>query len=519
MLGVVPDSRMSSEGVRSRVIFHNGTFVGCPDAEFVVVQGDRIAALGTESPVSAQMLDDPDRIDLNGQALLPGFIDAHVHIFGSGLTEMGWRIPLEGLSRAETNDALAEAVKARGAGTWVLGTGWDESRWSDATYLSREELDRFSPTSPVGVVRMDGHLLVLNSKGLQAMSEILSADAFDGLVDTETGEVREEAAWKVTGTLEPDESTLSDALRAAACLCHRQGITTVHTMAPQSRVPMLLAAKGRDRLRVTVFQKAVTADEVLKVRETDDFDGTWVSFGGIKVFADGSLGAGNAALGEAYVDGGTGQLNHSDESLQGILRASEEQGWRTAIHAIGDRAIAQVLEAHVAVDSSPELRHRIEHFELPAEEQIEHVADLGLYLSMQPNFIGNWSGPESMYERKLGRVRDEVSNPLRRILDEGVALAFGSDGMPISPLYGLHWAVNGSYPSQRLTAEEAISAYTEGGALFGFEEGAKGVLEAGALADLVILDRDPTADPGQIAERRVVATYVGGECVYRAKEA
>jgi len=160
------------------------------------------------------------------------------------------------------------------------------------------------------------------------------------------------------------------------------------------------------------------------------------------------------------------------------------------------------------------LRHRIEHFELPRRMHLARARRLGLCISMQPNFIGNWSGPGSLYVDRLGAKRDWESNPLRRVVDEGLPLAFGSDGMPVSPLYGLHWAVNGPYPGQRLTVDEAVDRYTAWGAWFGFDEEVKGRIEPGLLADLVVLDEDPTLRPERIRERRVEMTFVGGERVY-----
>jgi predicted amidohydrolase YtcJ len=513
------ESRIGAEGVCVHVIFYNGTFFARPDAEVLVVEGDRIAAIGPEEALAGASLEGKERVDLRGRILLPAFIDAHVHILGAGLTESGWRVDLSGLTREEACAALAGAVESRGSREWVLGGGWDEARWRDSRYLCREELDRFSPKSPVGAVRMDGHLMILNSEGLRAAREVLRSGPYEGLVDVLTGEVREEAAWKVIESLEPDDATLREALTAAARLCHRQGIASVHGMTPRSRVPVLLSSARREGLRVTAFHKVASAEEIGEVRESEEFDGTWVRFGGVKAFADGSLGAGNAAVGDPYVDGGTGRLNHTSAGLEAILRRSEEAGWRTAIHAIGDRAIEEVLQAHERVGSSRALRHRLEHFELPNDGQIERAVELGLHLSMQPNFVGNWSGPGSMYERKLGGARDEASNPFRLVLDAGAPLAFGSDGMPVSPIYGLHWAVNGAHPAQRVTADEAILAYTSGGALFAFEEDVKGRLEVGALADLVVLDADPRETPSRISERKVEATYVGGMRVFATEEA
>lgn len=501
------------------MLFHNGTFFECPGASWMVIEKGRIGAIGPEESVPEGPENGTDRVDLRGRFVLPGFVDAHVHLLGVGLTQLGWRLDLAGVSREGTLDRLAEAARERGDGAWVLGGGWDESRWADKRTLSRRDLDRLSRGVAIAAVRVDEHLVILNSEGLRRLRETLSAEACRDLVDPERGEVREEAAWRVVDSLEPDATTLARALSAAAALCHRHGITSVHAMTPRSRVPILLRAKGRDRLRVTVFHKVDSSEEVLSVRRDERFDEMWVRFGGVKAFADGSLGAGNAAVGEPYADGGTGKLNHSDDELRAILRASEDRGWTSAIHAIGDRAIEQVLKAHEAVGSSPALRHRIEHMELPTAGQIERAAALGLHISMQPNFSGNWSGPGSMYEAKLGRGRDEKSNPLRRVLDAGAAVALGSDGMPVSALYGLDCAVGAPHRDQRVSMSEALVAYTQGGARLGFHENEIGRLEVGALADFVVLDEDPRVAPNCVGERRVSATYVGGERVFEAEEA
>jgi len=500
------------------LILHNATFVCRDDADTLIVEGDRIAAVGRNEAIPERFRSDRERVDLGGRTILPGFVDAHVHLFNTGLTELGWRVALSGASRGETLERLSAATAERGSGEWVIGSGWDESGWDDRTYLSRRELDRISASSPIGAVRMDGHLIVVNSEALRVLRDRPPAGIDLALIDTERGEVREESAWRLLESIEPDRATLSDALAAGARLCHRCGITSVHAMTPGTRIPVFVRARGRDRLRVNVYHKVACAGEIDAIDGATGFDGVWLRFGGIKAFADGSLGAGNAALSEPYERGGTGALNHSDDELTEIVRRSERAGWQTAIHAIGDRAIEQVLRAHEDAGSSSERRHRIEHGELVSDEQIERARDAGLMLSMQPNFIGNWSGPGSMNERRLGRDRDERSNPLRHVLDGGAPLAFGSDGMPVSPLYGIHSAANGPYPAQRISVEEALSAYTAGGPRLSFEEDLKGRLEVGRYADLVVLDEDPRRDPEAVRERRIEAVYVGGELVYKAEE-
>lgn len=487
-----------------------------PDADSLVIRDGRIARICSRELLPDVDVSDAEWIDLGGKAVVPGFIDAHVHLFNTGLTESGWRVGLAGMSRDETLVVLAAAAGDRGGGDWVVGGGWDEGIWTSQKYLSREELDRVSTRTPIAAVRMDGHLLIVNSPALEMAKRVLTAEAFGALVDPGLGEVREDAAWRLLASIEPDTATLTDALAAAARHAHRLGVTSVHAMMPRERVPVLLSAGGRHRLRVNVYHRVSTPGEVGEIDPDSGCDSAWVRFGGVKAFADGSLGAANAAVSESYPNGGSGKLNHTDESMRAIIERSNRAGWQTAIHAIGDRAIEQVLAAHERVGTSPDLRHRIEHAELASMDQIRRARDLGVALSMQPNFIGKWSGPGSMNERRLGRERDEVSNPLRYVVDAGARLGFGSDGMPMSPLYGMHSAVNGPYASQRISAGEALSYYTEGGAWLSFEEGIKGRLEEGFLADLTVLDRDPCAEPGSIADRRVERVYVDGECVFDA---
>lgn len=478
----------------------------------IAIGGGRILAVG-EGRIASLGIQRRETIDLSGRPVLPGFIDAHVHLLDAGLREIGWRVDLSGLSRDEALSTLRDEVKLR-QGEWVIGEGWDESRWEDASYLTREELDRVSPDSPLGAIRMDGHMIVLNRAGLRAASAL--PDPGSALFDPEDGILREGAAWALLEAIEPDPSTLADALSAAARLCHRLGVTTVHTMEKPARVPVLFERRGRDLLRIGVYQTVGSPSEIKRIARCEN--DRWFRFLGVKVFTDGSIGAGSAAVAEAYPSGGNGILNYADEELFQLLSSATRIGYQAAVHAIGDRAIDQVLRAYSAFNDPAELRNRIEHFELPGPGQIESVKRLGLCLSMQPNFIGNWSGEGRMYVERLGAERDAASNPLRSIVDERIPLAFGSDGMPISPLYGIHSAVNAPYPTQRLTLAEAISSYTEGGARIGFEERVKGRIEEGFLADLVVLDEDPSLSLGEVNERRVEMTFVGGVCVYSLEE-
>ena len=499
------------------LVLRNARFYGHPAAESVVVREGRIEAMG--SPVAGE--DSMASLDLRGGFVLPGFVDAHVHLFHTGLNEIGWRIDLSGLSREEALGRLAEASTARGPGEWVIGSGWDESGWADPAYLSRTELDRVSSKAPIAAVRMDGHLLVTNSAGLQRAEDSLDP-VYRDWIDAASGEIRETAVWALLDGIRPDEATLVEALSGAAAVCHREGITSVHTMSHARDMATLMARRGKDRLRIVACPPISQLPEMRAVGLQTGFGDSWLRFGGVKIFADGSIGARNAALTRPYRGGGpgdVGELNHSVDELAAMIGDADGAEWQTVIHAIGDRAIDAVLDAHEQVSSRPALRHRIEHFELARPEQIVRCRDLGVSVCMQPNFIGNWSGPGGMNERGLGADRDAASSPLRRVLDDGLPLAFGSDGMPISPLYGMASAVDSPYAGQRITVDEAIDAYTSGGARFACEETMKGSLEEGMAADFVVLDEDPATAEGGVSGCGVVMTIVGGTKVYDREDA
>jgi predicted amidohydrolase YtcJ len=475
----------------------------------------RILAVGTEEEVLFSSCDTTRVIDLAGRAVLPGFIDSHTHFLQTGLARIGLHIDLSGLSREEVFAQLAGAGRERGAGEWVVGRGWDESTWQDHHFLSREELDRLAPDSPLIAIRLDGHLLVVNTVALERIPPAVDRRG----VDEECGIVREKAAFDLLQSISPDEETLRAALHAAVSYAHKFGITSIHTMLPLDWVHAYMRERGRIELRVTLCPEVPALGPLETLGMTSGFGDEWLRLGGVKLFADGSIGAGNAALDAPYTDSGqNGALNYRTQDLSSFIERAERAGLQTVIHAIGGRAIEQVLDAHATVGTSRELRHRIEHFELPTRMQIERARELGLNISMQPNFVGNWSGEGKMYQARLGEERDSMVDPHHLVLEKGLPLAFGSDSMPISPLYGLHWAVNAPHESQRIKIEEGIRCYTEEGARLSFEEEEKGRIETGMLADLVVLDKDPREDPMQIDQLRVEMTFLAGKIVYQRGE-
>ncbi len=496
--------------MQATTVLHGGSIHGHPGLDAVALHGDRIQAVGQGHELLAQAAEDALRVDLRGRAVFPGFIDAHVHLMHTGLVASGWRIDLVGRGRQDVLEALRAAAAVRGPGEWIIGYGWDESDWPQRSYLNCADLDHVLPDNPVLAIRLDGHLLTANSAAL----ELVPPSAPDALIDRREGHLREQAVTEMLARIVPDETAAAEALSEAARLCHRLGITSVHTMSKLQDVASLMKHRDERKLRVTICPEATAFDKLTAAGIVTGFGDSWLRFGGVKIFADGSIGARNAAVAEPFCSGGIGDLNHATADLVSMIRDAERAGWQAIVHAIGDRAIEQVIHAHETVGTDRALRHRIEHFELPNREHIARVAKQGLCVCMQPNFTGNWSGPGSLYVDRLGEARDRESNPLRCVVDEGVQLGLGSDGMPLSPLFGLHWAVNGPYPNQRLTAEEAVNLYTAGSAWLGFEEREKGRIEPGMVADLVVLDEDPSCCPERIDERIVEMTFVGGEQVY-----
>ena len=478
-------------------------------AEALAISGGRIAALGCDEEVQALAGEGTETIDLQGRTVLPGFTDAHTHLVSTGLAETVYLDLAETRSREELLERVRAALGERAEGEWLIGRGWDESRWEEGGYVTRADLDRVAPENPVALFRVDGHLLSLNSKALERVP--LPAELRDR-ADLEHGLLREEAAWWFHDRIEPEPDELKRAIEAAVRKAHSLGITSVHEIVKSSYIRVY--RELRPRLRVYLNPKVEYAEELYRTGLSTGFGDEWLRLGGIKIFADGSIGAGNAALAEPYRDRDhQGRLNYEPDELFQIVRRAHEHGWQVMAHAIGDRAIGMVLKAYERAEIGPDDRYRIEHLELATAEQLERAAELGVIASMQPNFV-KWAGPGGLYETRLGAERTGRIGPHRLVLDNGIRLACGSDCMPLGPLFGIHWAVNASHPAQRLTVEEALRCYTLGGAQASFEEDLKGSLAPGKLADLVVLSADPFEHPEEMEKIEVEMTFVGGELVF-----
>ncbi len=495
---------------------------GLGTKEAVGVADGKIALVGSTREIIALTDAHTKVIDAQGKAVLPGFNDAHSHFSAMGVRESYLDLTTV-QSKAEALTQVKEAARLRNKGEWIIGTGWDESKWEDsAEYLTRDELDRAVPDHPVALRRIDGHLWSVNSKALDVLSLPTQAVGYETLDGEPTGVLKEQAGEAVEKALEPGVDEFIAGIERAVRIAHRLGVTSVQdAMVGRKQITAYrkLHASGRLGVRVAVMPTVDHLDEMIGLGLGVGFGDDTLRLGAVKVFADGSIGAGTAALNGTYRDRPheRGVLMWKKEELEAIVRRACENNVQLAVHAIGDRALDQVLDCFAAAnaDAKVELRHRIEHAEMITAEQIERMKRLGLVASMQPNFTGEWGLPGGMYEQRFGREMLERLNTLRSVVDAGVHLALGSDCMPFSPLYGIHWAVNAPFPQQRLTPGEAITAYTKGSAYATFEEHRKGTIATGQLADLVVLDGDPFVETSDIKDISVQYTIFAGKIVYK----
>ncbi len=391
--------------------------------------------------------------------LTPGFHDAHVHLLHEGLARTrcdfsGCRSLTEALERlGDYCSAAPEEITA------IWGERWDESLWPERRAPGPEELDRIESRRPVVLRRICGHRAALNSEALRVASASL------GPLDP-GGQLVEEQAWGLAKLWPPSPTERRDALLAAQETAFGLGITRVSEMGGTGALETYraLARSGELRLTVLLYLRPTQIEEALDLREETRRSPSALRVGGIKIFTDGSIGARTAALRDPYADrrDERGLLLMSDADLRDCLRRCREHELPVAIHAIGDRALDQVIGelARLAGDAPlPAGWASVEHAELVDEKLLEVSKRIGLTLSMQPNFVSQWDGPGGLYDEALGVVRRRRMNPFAEVRRRGIPLTFGSDCMPLDPALGLSGAVHHPEPASRLDPSEALSVY------------------------------------------------------------
>ncbi|MFT4933135.1 MAG: putative amidohydrolase YtcJ [Natronomonas sp.] len=483
-------------------------------AEAVAVRDGQIVRVGSDYEVDFLAGVDTDVVDLGGRHLLPGFVDAHTHleIVGRRLRE----VDLAGVdSRSACLDRLRGAEPDHRADDWLVGFGYDESRW-DGDPLTREDLDAVSDERPVAAFREDLHVVSVNSVALERHRESMPADDVRTADGEPTGVLVEGAADAIDEATRPGPGAMREYLLAAQEHAHARGITAVHEMVRRSDAPRVyrdLDTAGDLTLRVRLNYWADHLDAVLETGLRTNHGSERVRVGAIKTYVDGSIGGQTARLTAPYADSETerGLLLESRTALTDLVERADDAGLQVALHAIGDEAIDVALDALADRDGT---RHRIEHAEVLTDDRVGRLADADVVVSAQPNFL-KWAREDGLYDARLGPERRRQTNLFGRLQAAGARLAFGSDCMPLDPLFGIQQAVTAPDPDQTLSVTDAVRAYTRGAAYAGFDEDRLGRIEPGYCADFVVLADSPWAVPADaLADIDVAATVVDGAVVF-----
>jgi len=493
----------------------------------VLIKGDYIVAAGKKGEIEVPQ--GSEVYDVSGMTVLPGLIDSHCHFYWMGIGMLRTINLRDTASLAEAISQVREKMKSLPKGEWVLGIGWDESKWPENRYITRSDLDSFSPDNPIMLTRVCGHMISVNSKALKI------AGVTNKTPNPEGGQIDKGADGEPTGILRDcrylveqhvppvNEKIAVEGLKEASEYALSLGCTSIHDagldadalIAYQSAL-----ATGALKVKAYLMLREGTQELSYQLGLRSGFGNDMIKIGCSKLLMDGSLGARTAALFEPYTDEPStkGLLLMPLEKLVEKAKTAHLNGSQIAIHAIGDLAIENVLNSYQeALKAKPrkDHRHRIEHCEILTASQIERIKELGIIPAMQPNFVGEWAGPGSMYEQRLGPERNRLNNPYRTLLDEGITVCFGSDGMPFNPIYGLWSAVNHGIKESRVSLVEAVKCYTLNGAYASFEEDLKGSIEPGKLADIAVIDSDLTkTPPEEIKDAKIYMTLVNGKILY-----
>jgi predicted amidohydrolase YtcJ len=503
----------------------------------IAVKGDRVTALGDDAAVAGLIGPGTRVVELNGRLVVPGFNDAHVHFLsgGFGLLSVDLR---DARDEAELARRIGEQARSLPKGTWIQEGNWDHESWPSKALPTRQLIDPVTPDHPVFVQRLDGHMALANSLALRL------AGINHETRDPEGGTIIRDASGEPTGILKDNAEELVSrvipeasremnlrAARAALAEAARRGVTTIQDNSSVDALPTYqeLRARGELTARMYVWRYAEVMEPLVKAGVRSGLGDEWIRVGALKILSDGSMGSGTAAFFEPYADEPqtSGLLLHPVPELERMVREADAAGFQLAVHAIGDRANALVLDAFekaARANGPRDRRFRIEHAQVVRKQDLARYKALGVIASIQPSHCIDdmrWA------EKRIGRARCRDAYNIRSFTAAGIPVAFGTDWFvePLDPRLGLYAAVTrelptggppgGWFPEEKITLEDAIDLYTRGSAYAEFAEKDKGTLEAGKLADLVVFAADLLQiPPREILTTPVDLTVVGGRVVY-----
>lgn len=514
-----------------------------PEAQAIAVWRDRIFLVGSDADMAAVTGPGTRTIDLAGKRVVPGFYDSHVHFLDGGekLSEVALK---DAADEAEFGKRLKEFAAKLPKGRWLLGGNWDHDRAFKGELPTASLIDKYAPDHPVFLSRYDGHMAIANTAALKlAGVTAATPDPAGGVIFRKPGSkepsgILRDNAMGLVGRHVPGASTeqIVEGVKAAMAEARQLGITSVQDMDGSGsrrelfRLYQTLARNGQLTVRIELRWPIAQWQELARMGVQQNFGDDWVKIGGLKGFVDGSIGSNTAKMYDPF-------LNEPDSSgifvtpmskLKEYILGADKAGISIAVHAIGDRANAELLDvfAEVAKANGPrDRRFRIEHVQHLRAQDIPRFRELGVIASMQPYHAiddGRW------VEGRIGTERCKTSYAFRSILEAGGKVAFGSDWSvaPLSAIEGIDAAVNrrtldgkhpsGWFPELKITVQQAVEAYTLTSAYAAFQEKDRGSIEAGKLADFVVLSRDILlpAEVDRIVSTQVDMTVVGGKVVY-----
>jgi predicted amidohydrolase YtcJ len=484
-----------------------------PRASAMAVRDGKIVAVGDDREILALAGPATHRLDPNGKTVTPGFIDSHIHLYWYGMQLLRQADLVGSASIDEMLSRLSE-LAGRTDG-WIQGHGFDQDKLRERRFPTREDLDRVCRDRPIVVSRVCGHAVVVNSAALALLSddERRAGDQRDGLYT-------EGAAHAFYSRIPPpSEAESEEAVLLAASVALKTGITCVHTLLD---TPEQMSAYARLRrraelpIRVVGMPQYETIEQLHRHGINTTFGDDALRFGACKIFSDGSLGAQTALLAAPYADkpDTRGIRIHAPDELKRMARDAQLKGFQLAIHAIGDQAVRETIDAieyALAGEPNEQHRHRIEHASVCPPDCLERMARLKIVATAQPQFVTSdlWT------PQRLGAARCGWAYPFKSMLRAGVPIALSSD-CPVEKLdaFACLHSATARHPwsaEEKLGVEEAIRAYCLGSAYAAHMEDRLGSLEVGKLADFVVLDADPTViAPDSLTGVHAEATYVGG---------
>lgn len=500
-----------------------------PKAEAMAIKGDSILAIGSFKDLEKFKGESTEILDVNGNFITPGFIDAHVHLLMGGNSLLSVQLR-DTKTQQEFIDRIASFAKKIKPNQWIVEGNWDHTLWG-GELPSKEWIDEFTEDNPVAIYRMDGHMILANSAALKV------AGIDRNTPDVENGEIVKDSEGNPTGILKSKAMYLvlnkipvlsisekEAAINAAQNYLLSQGVTTIHDVDSLGGFEVAQKMYTNNKLKVRMY----TADPLYKwesVSKTDKSE-KWLKNGLLKGFVDGSLGSHTAAFNEPYSDklDDNGLFIVNEDSLFSQIINADNKDLQVTVHAIGDRAnnkLLNIYERVIEKNGNKDRRLRIEHAQHLTTEDIKRFSKLNVIASVQPYHAiddGRWA------EELIGPERIKTTYAFKSLLDANTTLVFGSDWpvAPASPLYGMYAAVTrqtldnknlgGWVPEQKINIEQALTAYTQNSAYSSFDENIKGTLEPGKLADFVILNENLlTIKPEKLKDVKVLQTYVGGK--------